>query len=327
MAHSFIEAQDDETAAFEIFARARPDNVVLLLDTYDTEAAARKVVALAPRLKASGIAIRGVRLDSGDLVALAKSVRAILDAGGLQDVTIFASGGLDEDALADLLRAKAPVDGFGVGTSLTTSSDVPAIDFVYKLQEYSGGARRKKSDKKATWPGRKQVWRRYDADGRMAGDRIALTVPLLGHYISALYELSASGPYAVPAAQPIDLERRAQVNTAALSFVRVDSVEAQRRKLRAGRTLVNYGILASYRRQDLDAPAWTQPGGLVRSYTYIDRQLYICYVGNLDGGRCESDCTACAVSRSICCAVPGSKFLDQFTSPLGTASASKASVP
>jgi nicotinate phosphoribosyltransferase len=174
MAHSFIEAQDDETAAFEVFARARPDNVVLLLDTYDTEAAARKVVALAPRLKASGIAIRGVRLDSGDLVALAKSVRAILDAGGLPEVTIFASGGLDEDALADLLRAQAPVDGFGIGTSLTTSSDLPAIDFVYKLQEYGGAPRRKHSDKKATWPGRKQVWRRYDSQGRMAGDRIAL---------------------------------------------------------------------------------------------------------------------------------------------------------
>ncbi|MGA7231316.1 MAG: nicotinate phosphoribosyltransferase, partial [Xanthobacteraceae bacterium] len=174
MAHSFIEAQDDEMTAFEVFARARPDNVVLLLDTYDTEAAARKVVALAPRLKASGIAIRGVRLDSGNLAALAKSVRAILDAGGLRDVTIFASGGLDEDALADLLRARAPVDGFGIGTSLTTSSDVPAIDFVYKLQEYAGAPRRKHSDKKATWPGRKQVWRRYDADGRMAGDRIAL---------------------------------------------------------------------------------------------------------------------------------------------------------
>jgi nicotinate phosphoribosyltransferase len=177
MAHSFIEAQDDEMAAFEIFARARPDNVVLLLDTYDTEAAARKVVTLAPRLKASGIAIRGVRLDSGNLVTLAKSVRAILDAGGLQGVTIFASGGLDEDALADLLRARAPVDGFGIGTNLTTSSDVPAIDFVYKLQEYAGAPRRKNSDKKATWPGRKQVWRRYDADGRMAGDRIALERP------------------------------------------------------------------------------------------------------------------------------------------------------
>ncbi len=174
MAHSFIEAQDDEMAAFEMFARARPDNVVLLLDTYHTEAAAEKVVALAPRLKASGIAIRGVRLDSGDLISLAKSVRAILDRGGLQDVTIFASGGLDEDELAAFGRAGAPIDGFGVGTSLTTSSDVPAIDFIYKLQEYAGAPRRKHSDKKATWPGRKQVWRRYDANGRMAGDRIGL---------------------------------------------------------------------------------------------------------------------------------------------------------
>ena len=174
MAHSFVEAQDDEMTAFDLFARARPDNVVLLLDTYDTEAAARKVVTLAPRLKAAGIAIRGVRLDSGDLVGLAKSVRAILDAGGLPEVTIFASGGLDEDTLAHLARAQAPIDGFGVGTSLTTSSDAPAIDFVYKLQEYGGAPRRKHSDKKATWPGRKQVWRHYDTNGRMAGDRITL---------------------------------------------------------------------------------------------------------------------------------------------------------
>jgi nicotinate phosphoribosyltransferase len=89
-------------------------------------------------------------------------------------VTIFASGGLDEDALLDLARAQAPVDGFGIGTSLTTSSDVPAMDFVYKLQEYVGAPRRKHSEKKATWPGRKQVWRHYDANGRMAGDRIML---------------------------------------------------------------------------------------------------------------------------------------------------------
>ena len=103
MAHSFIETFDDESAAFAAFARSRPDNLVLLLDTYDTEAAARKVVALAPRLKAAGIAIRGVRLDSGDLVALSRSVRGILDAGGLADVTIFASGGLDEDAIAEFV--------------------------------------------------------------------------------------------------------------------------------------------------------------------------------------------------------------------------------
>jgi nicotinate phosphoribosyltransferase len=174
MAHSYIEAFDDETAAFATFARARPDNVVLLLDTYDSEAAARKVVALAPKLKAEGIAIRGVRLDSGDLIALANSVRGILDRGGLTEVTIFVSGGLDEDSLLGFARARAPIDGIGIGTSLTTSSDVPAIDCVYKLQEYAGLPRRKRSDHKATWPGRKQVWRRCDADGRMAGDVLAL---------------------------------------------------------------------------------------------------------------------------------------------------------
>jgi nicotinate phosphoribosyltransferase len=176
MAHSFIETFDDESKAFAAFAQSRPDNLVLLLDTYDTAAAARKVVALAPRLKAAGIAIRSVRLDSGDLVALSRSVRGILDAGGLADVTIFASGGLDEDAIAELLRADAPIDGLGVGTSLTTSSDAPVLDCVYKLQEYAGIPRRKRSANKATWPGRKQVWRHYDADGRMAGDRLGLDV-------------------------------------------------------------------------------------------------------------------------------------------------------
>ena len=174
MAHSFIQAYDDEATAFEDFAQSRPENLTLLIDTYDTEAGARKVVALAPRLKARGITIRAVRLDSGDLTALSKSVRRILDDGGLGEVNIFASGGLDEDDVADLLRAEAPIDGFGIGTSLTTSSDVPALDCVYKLQEYAGLARRKRSTGKATWPGRKQVWRRYGPDGRMAGDVISI---------------------------------------------------------------------------------------------------------------------------------------------------------
>jgi nicotinate phosphoribosyltransferase len=174
MAHSFIESFDDEAAAFEAFARARPDGLTLLLDTYDTETAARKVVALAPKLKASGIAIRSVRLDSGDLAALAKSVRNILDQGGLAEVAIFASGGLDEDSLAALIQKNAPIDGYGIGTSLTTSADVPNVDCVYKLQEYAGVARRKRSEKKATWPGRKQVWRRAGADGRIEGDILAV---------------------------------------------------------------------------------------------------------------------------------------------------------
>jgi len=174
VAHSFIEAYDGESEAFESFARSRPQGLTLLIDTYDTEAGARKAVALAPRLAERGIKIRAVRLDSGDLIPLSKSVRRILDDGGLRDVTIFASGGLDEDYLAEMTAASAPIDGFGLGTSLTTSSDVPALDCAYKLQEYAGLARRKRSTGKATWPGRKQVWRRYGGDGRMAGDVMSL---------------------------------------------------------------------------------------------------------------------------------------------------------
>jgi nicotinate phosphoribosyltransferase len=174
MAHSFVQAFDEEEAAFESFARARLDNLVLLIDTYDTEAAARKVVALAPRLAAAGITVRGVRLDSGDLVVLSRGVRHILDDGGLTGVIIFASGGIDEDALSAFAREHAPIDGFGIGTSLVTSSDAPALDCAYKLQEYAGLPRRKLSTGKATWPGRKQVWRHYGSDGRMAGDILSV---------------------------------------------------------------------------------------------------------------------------------------------------------
>lgn len=173
MAHSFIQAFDKEIDAFEAFARARPDGVILLIDTYDTETGARRVVEIASKLKDQGVSLRGVRLDSGDMDALAKSVRSILDSGGLKDVMIFASGGLDEHEIARLLGDGAPIDGFGVGTSLTTSSDAPALDCAYKLQEYAGVARRKTSQGKATWPGRKQVWRRFDANGTMAEDVIS----------------------------------------------------------------------------------------------------------------------------------------------------------
>jgi nicotinate phosphoribosyltransferase len=174
MAHSFIEAYDDEMRAFEDFAISRPNNLTFLIDTYDTEAGARKVVALAPKLKARGIVIRSVRLDSGDLDALSRSVRSILDDGGLSEVAIMASGGLDEDSIAALMRAGAPINGFGVGTSLTTSSDAPSLDCAYKLQEYDGLPRRKRATGKETWPGRKQVWRRYGPDGRMTGDLLAV---------------------------------------------------------------------------------------------------------------------------------------------------------
>ena len=174
MAHSFVQAHDDEAAAFERFASACPSNTVFLIDTYDTEAAARKVVALAPRLREAGIAIRGVRLDSGDLAALSRSVRRILDDAGLRQTTIFASGNLDEYRLRDLLASGSPIDGFGVGTSLVTSADAPFLDAVYKLQEYAGIPRRKRSAGKATWPGRKQVIRHLRDDGTLDHDAVTL---------------------------------------------------------------------------------------------------------------------------------------------------------
>jgi len=141
-----------------------------LIDTYDTEAAAQKVVDLAPALHAQGIKIKGVRIDSGDLADHARKVRTILDRGSLNDATLFASGNIDEYKLAELMAEQAPIDGFGIGTRLDTSSDAPYLDCAYKLQEYAGVARRKRSEGKATWPGRKQVYRNYDDNGMMSGD-------------------------------------------------------------------------------------------------------------------------------------------------------------
>jgi nicotinate phosphoribosyltransferase len=174
MAHSYVQAHADEATAFERFARAHPGNAVLLIDTYDTERGAQKVVELAARLRADGIAIRGVRIDSGDLGEHARRVRAIMDAGGQHGITIFASGNLDEYRLAELVAARAPIAGFGIGTRMNTSSDAPYLDCAYKLEEYDGQPRRKRSEGKATWPGRKQVWRRLDGRGRLAGDVLSL---------------------------------------------------------------------------------------------------------------------------------------------------------
>ncbi len=174
MAHSYVQAHADEADAFLSFARTQPGNAMLLIDTYDTERAAHKVAEVARMLAREGSTVKGVRIDSGDLLAHARSVRAILDAAGCGDVTIFASGNLDEHRLAALAAAQAPIDGYGVGTRMNTSADAPYLDCAYKLEAYDGTPRRKRSEGKATWPGRKQVYRRHGADGRIAGDVLAL---------------------------------------------------------------------------------------------------------------------------------------------------------
>jgi len=174
MAHSFIQTHDAEIDAFEHFARLHPEGTILLIDTYDTLQGARKVADLARELQADGIRIAGVRLDSGDLAALAPAVRQILDDAGLADLTLFLSGSLDEFALAGTLSG-VPAAGYGIGTRLDVSADAPYLDCAYKLQEYAGLARRKRSAGKETWPGRKQVFRTYDDTGTMAGDRLVET--------------------------------------------------------------------------------------------------------------------------------------------------------
>jgi nicotinate phosphoribosyltransferase len=171
MAHSFIQAHDDEMAAFRDFARVHPQGVTLLIDTYDTLRAAQEVVSLCRE----GVPVEAVRLDSGDLATLSREVRTILDDGGCKGVRIVASGNLDELEIERLLACGSPIDSFGVGTRLDVSADAPYLDCVYKIQEYAGRLRRKRSAGKATWPGRKQVFRDHGPDGRLRGDTIALS--------------------------------------------------------------------------------------------------------------------------------------------------------
>ena len=165
MAHSFVQAHDREEDAFANFAACHPEQLTLLIDTYDTENAARNVAALAHKLREKNVRVGAVRIDSGDLGDEARRVRSILDTAGCKDISIFVSGGLDEQTIDALMRNRAPIDGFGVGTRLSVSADAPALDCAYKLHEYADKPRRKRSASKATWPGRRQVHRTYDDHG------------------------------------------------------------------------------------------------------------------------------------------------------------------
>lgn len=170
-AHSWIMAHDREEEAFAQFMDIFPRHSVLLLDTYDVRAALDKVIAI-------GRKPRGVRLDSGDLAADSIWARQKLDEAGWGDVEIFMSGDLDEKRISSLLDAGARVDTFGVGTSLSTSSDAPSLGVLYKLVELERGGEVREAAKfsaaKVTYPGRKQIYREIDDRGEYAGDVIAL---------------------------------------------------------------------------------------------------------------------------------------------------------
>ena len=173
MAHSYVMAFDSEIEAFRAFARDFPDRAVLLIDTFDVEEGARRAARVAIELANEDVHLTGVRIDSGDLAHLSRSVRKILDDAGLVDTSIFLSGDLDEYRIAELVDDGVPVDAFGVGTQMGVSGDAPSLGGVYKLVADSGGPKMKLSAEKITLPGCKQVWR-FERNGVIDHDVIAL---------------------------------------------------------------------------------------------------------------------------------------------------------
>lgn len=159
MAHSFVMSFSTELEAFRAYARTFPDRPTLLIDTYDTLRGAKHAAIVARELAAAGGQLGGVRLDSGDLEALAKKVRTLFDDCGLAEVRIVASSDLNEYKIEALVNADAPIDIYGVGTDLIAAKPVAAIPGIYKLVEDSGGARMKLSPGKQSWPGKKSARR------------------------------------------------------------------------------------------------------------------------------------------------------------------------
>ena len=174
MAHSFVMSFDREIDAFRAYVASFPDNAILLIDTYDTVAGTRNAVQVAKEMAVHGKKLIGVRIDSGDLAAQAREVRRIFDEANLPDCKIIGSGGLDEYELAQLAAANVPFDSYGVGTKMGISADAPWTDISYKLVEYHDRPVLKLSTGKASWPGKKQVFRVRDGKGQAQRDLVGL---------------------------------------------------------------------------------------------------------------------------------------------------------
>ncbi len=167
MAHSFVQRFDDEKESFDLYYKIYGKNSILLIDTYDTEKAAKTACKYENNIK-------GVRIDSGDLIEHAKKVRKILDENGCKEVIIVASSDLNEYKIKQIIDNNTPIDAFGVGTELTTSRDDPTIAGVYKLIEYNGRPKIKISEEKLTYPGKKQIYRIYNEQGVFKEDILML---------------------------------------------------------------------------------------------------------------------------------------------------------
>ena len=193
MAHSYVQAFGGDFEAFSSFAEVFPEKSVFLIDTFDTLSGASEAVKVAQKMKQSGHALLGVRLDSGDMVQLSIQVRNLLDKAGLEQVKIFASGGFDEFKIMEVLGAGATIDAFGVGTSLGVSADTPFLDIVYKLVRYGQRNVRKFSPGKQTLGGAKQVFRFHDKDGLFKKDVIGFRNEKFANGTALLKPVMVSG--------------------------------------------------------------------------------------------------------------------------------------
>jgi len=179
MAHSFVMSFPKEIESFFAYSRCFPEKTILLVDTYNTEEGIKNAIKVGLQLKKKGFRLLGIRLDSGDIVSLAKKARQMLDKAGLNYVKILASGNLDEYKIEKMLKSQPPIDSFGVGTHMGTSSDSPYLDVIYKLSQVSYDKKRflptmKLSQKKSNYPGRKQIYRIKDKDGIFLKDILGL---------------------------------------------------------------------------------------------------------------------------------------------------------
>ena len=186
MAHSFVLALGSDAEAFQAYSRTFPDNSIFLIDTHDVTEGARSAVKVALAMAKEGHLLRGVRIDSGEMVGTSRMVRGILDEAGLDKVQIIATSGFDEFEIEKVLSGGAAIDVFGVGTKLGVCADTPYLDMVYKLAQYDGRDVKKTSPGKITLAGEKQVFRKTDPTGRYVADILGTrnetidgTVPLL----------------------------------------------------------------------------------------------------------------------------------------------------
>ncbi|WP_133758829.1 nicotinate phosphoribosyltransferase [Gelidibacter sediminis] len=201
MAHSFIQSYGDELQAFRDFAKVRPKNCVLLIDTYNTlRSGLQNAITVAKEMEEAGEQLLGVRLDSGDLAYLAKQTRKILDEANLGYVKIVASNQLDEYVIKSLKEQGAPIDIYGVGTNLVTGKPDAALGGVYKLSEFNGTPRIKLSENiiKVSLPYKKQVYRILDKNGMFYGaDAVAMftegAVDYMEHPFDATKNMSLKG--------------------------------------------------------------------------------------------------------------------------------------